>query len=82
MGWIDEGVPQQRQLASNTHLDLVNSNPTFSVFDPKNSYQIYALPGEEVPSEVWANRATLTWLSSNTGGYSRSLYYQSNKSRT
>ena len=52
MGWTDEGVLQQRQLASNTRLGLSNSNPTFSVFDPKNNYHIHALTGEEVPSEV------------------------------
>ena len=48
MGWTDEGVPQQRQLASNTRLGLANSNPTFSVFDPKNNYHIHALTGVEV----------------------------------
>lgn len=83
MGWTDEGVPQLRQLAWNTSLGLANSNATFSVFDPKNDYyHIRALTGEEVPSEDWANRATFRWLSSNTEGYSRTLHYQSNKSRT
>ena len=53
MGWTDEGVLQQRQLASNTRLGLSNSNPTFSVFDPKNNYHIHALTGEEVLAKSW-----------------------------
>src|SRR6266487_5243468 len=40
MGCTDEGVPQQRQLASNTRVGVANSNPTFSVSDPKNNYYV------------------------------------------
>lgn len=44
------------QLGSNTRLGLANSNPTFSVLDPKSNYQKYSLTGEDVPIEVWETK--------------------------
>jgi hypothetical protein len=59
MGWTDAQVEQQRQMAIsyfNARFGLTNTNPGFSVFDPKNNYRAYLLTGYAVPNEGFVVR--------------------------
>ncbi len=59
MGWTDEQVAQQRQMAIdyfNTRFGLSDTSPGFSVFDPLNNYRVYSFTGRNVPSQGWVNR--------------------------